>query len=107
MVTLKIKRKDFLRIKSGKKTDEFRKMSKYNKSLLLCPDPSFDGKLNGNPEIKQIQFENGYFTDAPKILADVEYIRPVKFVNDIDNEDITAKAGMVAIHIKLSNIAIT
>jgi hypothetical protein len=107
MIALRIKKKEFDLIKSGSKTTEWRQFSAYNKKLLFCEDKTrSDGKLNGNPDIKQINFVNGYKSDAPSLIAEVLSIRLIKFSQDtvIKEDHFEALKGQFAIEIKLGKI---
>lgn len=102
---LRIKRKDFDLIKSGVKKTEWREPSKYNKGLLFAPR-EIDGKLDGNPEIKEITFINGYKKDSERLTVKVNSIRMVKFINDVEikEDNFKALAGQFAIEINLGEI---
>lgn len=128
-VTLRIKKEEFLLIKSGLKKVEWRTPSKYNNNLLFSKDDPI--KKDGNLEISAIQFINGYASDAPRLLIECKKIRRIKMKKDIeipvDNfviKDFTSlsdyeqtytltgkeqsilrvKEGQVAIEISLGNI---
>lgn len=105
MIVLRIKRKEFDLIKSGVKKTEWREPSKYNKKLLFSPRPE-DGKLDGNTEIKEITFINGYKKDSERLTVKIELIRLVKFSNDVEipSDNFKALAGQFAIEIKLGEI---
>ena len=106
-VTLQIKRKEFDMIMAGTKKTEWRSPSKYNLNLLFVPDPEFDGKLNGNPEITSITFLNGRAKDSPQLTIEViKRIREVKFSRDIDlpDDNFHALEGQFAIEISLGKI---
>ena len=79
-VTLRIKKKEFDLIKSGIKKVEWRTPSNYNNSLLFSKDDPI--KKDGNPEINQIQFINGYAKDAPRLLVECKKIRRIKAMRD-------------------------
>ena len=106
MITLRINKKEFAMIASGTKKTEWRQVSAFNKKLLLCPDNAYDGKLNGNPNIKEVVFINGYKKDAPRLTVQIISIRAVKFQNNVDipEDNFTAKAGQCAIEVKLGEI---
>lgn len=105
MVILRIKRANFEAIKNGTKKTEWRENSKYNKMLLFAPRQE-DGKLDGNPEIKEITFINGYKADAPRLTIAIKRIRLVRFVNDVEikEDNFKALAGQFAIEINLGEI---
>lgn len=107
MVTLKIKKKEFDLIKAGSKKTEWRQFSAFNKNLLFCVDKTrSDGKLNGNPSIKQIRFVNGYKSDSPSLVAEVLSIRLIRFTQDtaIIEDNFEALKGQFAIEIRLGTI---
>ena len=72
MVILRINKLNFDLIASGTKKSEWRQLSKYNKKLLL--KDRGDGKLDGNKEITQIKFINGYSAEAPELIKEIEFI---------------------------------
>ena len=104
MTILRIKKKEFDLIKSGVKKTEWREPSKYNKKILFTPRE--DGKLDGNPDIKEITFINEYKTDSGRLTVEIKGIRLVKFSNDIEipGDNFKALAGQFAIEIKLGEI---
>jgi len=104
MVNLQITRNNLELIRSGKKKCEWRHPSVYNKKLLFCDRG--DGKRDGNPDIKEITFINGYRKDCEKLKVEVLGIRLVKFIKDIviADDNFSAKAEQFAIEIKLGNI---
>jgi hypothetical protein len=107
MVILRIKKKEFDLIKSGSKKTEWRPFSAYNKKLLFCKDKTrSDGKLNGNSCIKEINFINGYKSDAPLLIVEVKSIRLIKFSKDtvIKEDNFEALKDQFAIEIKLGKI---
>ncbi len=101
MIILRIKKENFDLIVSGKKKSEWRQNSKYNIKLLF--KDRGDGKLDGNPDIKEIMFINGYSKDAPSVIKGVEFIRLCKFTKDIkiEEDNFEALEGQFAIEIKL------
>lgn len=105
-VVLKIKKKEFDLIMSGVKKTEWRKVSDYNKKLLLAPSEEYGGKLIGNKEISEIEFECGYGKNTIKHTVKCLSIRPVRFQYDIEIKEDNFKAlkGQVAIEIKISSL---
>jgi hypothetical protein len=106
-VCLQIKKKEFDMIKSGVKKVEWRAPSKFNKDRLFCPDPEYNGQLNGDPDITSITFINGMKPDAPRLTVEVaKRIRMVRFPRDIDQPEnnFHALEGQFAIEICLGKI---
>lgn len=99
-------KKEFEMILSGTKKTEWRSPSVYNKKLLFCPDEKFNGKLNGNPKVTEITFQNGYSKNSPKLTIECLSIRMIKFSQDIKipEDNFEALKGMFAIEIKLGKI---
>jgi len=105
MTILRIKKKEFDLIKSRTKKTEWREPSNYNKKLLFTPREE-DGKLDGNKDIKEITFINGYKADSGRLTVEIKGIRLVKFINNVDipEDNFKALAGQFAIEIKLGEI---
>jgi hypothetical protein len=106
-VCLQIRKKEFDLIKAGIKKTDWRLPSKFNKDRLFCPDPDFDGKLNGDPEITSITFTNGTKPDSKKITVELSArIRMVRFSRDVEipEDNFKALEGQFAIEIKLGKI---
>jgi intein/homing endonuclease len=103
MIILRINKKNFDLIASGLKKSEWRQYSKYNINLLF--KDRGDGKKDGNNEIKQIKFINGYSAESPEIIKDIELIRLCKFSKDVDipNDNFKALKDQFAIEIKFAN----
>lgn len=103
-VSLQIKRNELEAIKKGIKKTEWRQVSTYNKNLLLCQSEEHNGKLIGNNNIKEIEFQSGYGKNILKHTVRCIYIRPVKFNNDIfiKEDNFKALKGQVAIEIKIA-----
>ena len=100
MVILRINKLNFDLIASGSKKSEWRQLSKYNKKLLL--KDRGDGKLDGNKEITQIKFINGYSAESPELIKEIEFIRVCRFTKDIviESDNFKALEGQFAIEIK-------
>ena len=105
-VILQIKKENINLIKSGSKKNEWRQSSFYNKKLLFSARE--DGKLDGNKDIKFIEFINGYNKFRETLVVEVVSIRLVKFSKDIEikEDNFKAKEGQFAIEIKLGNIIV-
>jgi len=103
MVILRIKKANFDKIVSGEKKSEWRQYSKYNIELLF--KDRGDGKKDGNPEIKEIKFINGYSKGSPEIIKEIEFIRLYKFSKDtiIESDNFKALEGQFAIQIKFKD----
>lgn len=103
-VLLRIKKDNFLAIKSGIKKTEWRNNSKYNINLLFVKKE--DGKNHGNDKIKTITFINGYSEDSDKLVIEVNRIRLVKFSKNITipEDNFSALEGQFSIEISLGNI---
>ena len=104
MLTLQIKRNEFEAIASGKNKIEWRSPSRYNKRLLLTKNG--DGLFVENTEIKEIRFVNGYRDNAPKIKLEVLFIRPYRFIRDVNEPEnnFRGNEGENAIGIHLGRI---
>jgi hypothetical protein len=104
MLTLQVKRIEFEAIASSKKKIEWRSPSKYNKRLMLKKNNQ--GLYTENTDIKEVLFINGYRTNAPRVTVEVLFIRPYKFIRDIDEPENCFKAneGENAIGIHLGKI---
>lgn len=102
--TLKIKKYDLDLILSGKKKNEWRNLSKFNRKKLLIVNE--DGKQEGNNNIKYVIFENGYNKDCKKVKVEVLGIKIFKFGRDvvIEEENFRASEGQFAIQLALGNI---
>lgn len=101
---LRIKKINLDLIKAGTKKTEWREPSLYNKNLLF--KERADGKREGNSDIKEILFINGYDKNSEKLLVEVTRIRLVKFSRNVDipEDNFKALEGQFAIEISLGNI---
>lgn len=104
MLTLRIHRKEFELIKAGTKKTEWRQPSKFNKKLLLKVGE--DGLFTENFDIKEILFVNGHRPDSPRVIAQVERIRPIRFAEDIKipADNFIGYQGQCAIEIRISGV---
>lgn len=104
-IQLQINKSNLARIKTGEKKTEWRQPSKFNKRLLFAPRPE-DGKLDGNKEITEIEFVNGYQKERETFTIGVTRIRMVKFSRNIDipEDNFHALEGQFAIEISLAEI---
>lgn len=103
-INLKIKSKDFDLIKSGKKKNEWRNLSAFNRKKLLVKNA--DGKQEGNSDIKYVIFENGYSKDCRKMKVEVLSVKVFRFGRDINipDENFMASEGQFAIQLALGDI---
>lgn len=103
-VILQIKKNNLDLIKSGKKKNEWRELSAFNKKTLMVRRE--DGMLDGNKDIKSIKFVNGYRKDREVMEIEVVSIGAVKFARDVDipEDNFKALAGQMAIRIELGKI---
>jgi len=104
-VQLQIKKVNLDLIKKGTKKTEWRENSTYNKRLLFKAR-ELDGKLDGNKEITEIEFINGYAKDREKLIVQCKQIRLVKFSRNIEipEDNFQALEGQFAIEISLGEI---
>jgi hypothetical protein len=105
MVKLQIKKANLDLIKSGVKKTEWREPSIYNKNLLF-KIREIDGKKEGNPDIKEVLFINGYAKDREEVLVEVRQIRLVRFSRNIEipEDNFKALEGQFSIEITLGEI---
>lgn len=105
MVQLQIKKSNLDLIKSGQKKTEWRQFSVYNKKLLFKKRDD-NNLYEGNADIKEIKFLNGYAADRATLSVEVKRIRLVKFSSNINipEDNFTALEGQFAIEITLGNI---
>lgn len=102
---LQIKKLNLDLIEAGTKKTEWRDPSLFNKKKLFYKREK-DGKWEGNPDIKEIKFINGYNSDRKIIFVECLGIRMVKFTRDVNipEDNFQALEGQFAIEIKLGGI---
>jgi hypothetical protein len=103
-VTLQIKKKNLYLIKQGIKKNDWREPSFFNKKKLLKKND--EGKFTENYDITEIEFVNGYASDAERLLIKCNGIIPVRFSRNIDdpNDNLIATEGANSIRIILGEI---
>lgn len=100
MKTLILNKKEFDKIISGHKVEEYRQLSDYN-IKLLCKKNKEDGKYYPDENIKVIRLANGYNSNRDYVDIEISMIRIEQFNNFIPED---FKKGDKALTLYLGNI---